>query len=239
MKDRTINSDVERLAHPTENKQEAELVAMALGGSEPAVRELVRRLNPRLFRIIRGIVKSDSVAEELVQEAYLIAFTRLDSFRGEARFSTWITRIAINISKMQLRRDRPVEEYDTVNETESSAGTILPFPGHNSDRPETSLGRVQFRQLLEDAISDLPPDFRLPFVMHEVEGMSIWEIAADLQVNPVTVKTRLFRARRKLRTSLGAKIQGGFDEVFPFDGARCASMADSVIKQISEKGLLR
>lgn len=216
--------------------KDAELVAAARNSDEAAVRELIRRLNPRLFRIARGIVPSDAEAEEVVQETYLAAFTRLDSFRGEARFSTWITRIAMNTALMRARRHHPEEEYDTVAEDDTTR--ILAFPGQTAERPEAALGRAQMRGLLEHAVAALPPDLRLPFLMRESEGMSILSIARDLSLNPVTVKTRLFRARRRLRSALEENVKGGFDAIFPFDGARCVGMADRVVSRLKSGGHL-
>jgi RNA polymerase sigma-70 factor, ECF subfamily len=212
---------------------EEALIASARTGDEAAVRELIRRMNPRLFRIARGIVQSDAVAEEVVQETYLTAFTRLAEFEGRSRFSTWITRIAINTARMQLRQVRPQQEYDTVDETESSQ--IFAFPGQHHELPDSALGRSQLRGLLEAAIADLPSDLRLPFLLHEVESIKVREIADDLSLNPITVRTRLFRARRRLRTNLEAHVNGGFSSVFPFDGLRCARMADRVIQRWSPK----
>lgn len=219
---------------------EGDLVAAARDGSEAAIRELVRRLNPRLFRVARGIVESDAEAEEVVQEAYLSAFSKLEQFRGEAAFATWMTRIAINTARMHLRRTRREDSYDTV--TEESVN-ILSFPGAGlgtgHERPEAALGRAQMRGLMERAVAALPSDLRLPFLMHEVEGVGIRQIAADLSVNPITVKTRLFRARRRLRAALEAELRGGFDAVFPFDGARCAGMADKIIRALVINGTIK
>ncbi len=212
---------------------EADLVAAARHGDEVAIRELIRRLNPRLFRVARGIVPSDAEAEDVVQETYLAAFTRLDRFEGRARFSTWITRIAINAARMHLRRARPVEDYDTV--TEDRNRQIVAFPGGQPEAADSALGRAQIRVLLEQAIAGLPPDLRLPFLMHEVEGMRLSEIAQDLSINQVTLRTRMFRARRQLRAALADHVAGGFDTVFPFDGARCARMADRVIERLQAR----
>lgn len=222
----------DNIVQPAPDTPEAELIAAAKDGSEPAVRELIRRMNPRLFRIARGIVASDAEAEEVVQEAYLKAFTRLDTFRADARFSTWITRIAINTARTQIRHVRPQEEYNTVAEAHNPANSVLAFPGQHPDRPEAALGRAQVRALLEDAVAGLPADLRLPFLMREAESMSVLAIAHDLALNPVTVKTRLFRARRRLRIALEIRIQGGFDSIFPFDGARCVRMADQVVAEL-------
>jgi len=217
---------------------EGALVARARGKDEAAVRELVRRLNPRLFRVARGLLDSDAEAEEVVQEAYLTAFTRLQEFRGEARFATWVTRITINAAGMQRRRTRPHEEYDTVAEKESDPPQIVAFPGGGPPGPEAALGRAQTRGFLEAAVSGLPPDLRLVFLLREAEGMSILAIARDLRLNPITVKTRLFRARRQLRAALEARMRGGFEAVFPFDGARCTGMADRVVAALKKNRLL-
>ncbi|PVH29155.1 RNA polymerase sigma factor [Pararhodobacter oceanensis] len=225
----TVQSSTFHANTPLAHLAEADLITGARQGQEASVRELVRRMNPRLFRVARGIVASDAEAEDIVQEAYLKAFTRLDNFRGEAQFSTWITRITINCARMHLRRAHPQQDYDTVAEDDRQASAILAFPGQHPDRPEVALGRAQMRVYLEDAVAQLPRDLRLPFLMFESEDMSIRAIARDLQLNPITVKTRLFRARRRLRQSLEARLKGGFEAIFPFDGARCACMADRVV----------
>lgn len=210
-----------------------QLVAAARAHDEAAIRELVRRMNPRLFRIARGILPSDAEAEEAVQDAYLAAFTRLDSFRGEARFSTWISRIAINTARMQARRPRPERDHVTVTDDLASSAEVLVFPG--VETAEAGAGRHEVRVLLEAALAGLPPDLRLPFLLHEVEGRPVLAIARDLALNPITVRTRLFRARRQLRLTLQARLRGGFEAVFPFDGARCTLMADRVIGALRAK----
>lgn len=145
---------------------------------------------------------------------------------------------AINAARMQQRRARPHESYDTVTEEPADPANVLSFPGVGSERPETALGRAQMRALMERAVAALPSEMRLPFLLHEVEGVRIREIAADLSLNPITVKTRLFRARRRLRAAMEAELRGGFDTVFPFDGARCAGMADRVVNALRETGEL-
>lgn len=190
---------------------EEALVLLARGGDEGAVRELIRRLNPRLFRVARGMVETDAEAEEVLQDAYLAAFTWLSGFRGEARFSTWITRIVLNTAGMHKRRARAHEEYDTVAEDAVGQRRVLAFPGAGPDGPEAALGRSQVRGMIETAVGDLPPELRLVFLLREAEGLSVLAIARDLPLNPITVKTRLFRARRRLRAALEARLRGGFE----------------------------
>lgn len=214
------------------------LVAAVRDGDEAAVRELVRRFNPRLFRVARGIVGSDAEAEDVVQEAYLHAFTRLESFRGEARFSTWITRITLNAAGMRVRRARPQETYDSVREDARPDPSVLPFPNIHAEDPEARLDRIQLRGILEEAVGNLPAELRLPFLLRESEGLSVSEIARDLSLNVITVRTRLFRARRRLRACIEKRVQGGFGTIFPFDGVRCSRMADLVVSGLRRRGRL-
>lgn len=224
--------------HSLQHLHEADLLLQARHRDEDAVRELIRRLNPRLFRVARGILDNDAEAEEAVQDTYLAAFTRLDQFRGDAAFATWVTRIAINAARMRLRGAPRPEPYDTVTETDSASAAVLPFPFHQSESAEMSVGRHELRRMLEDVVADLPPDLRLVFLLRETEGLSVLRIARDLSLNPITVKTRLFRARRRLRTALEGRLKGGFEAVFPFDGAKCKHLTHSVVSQLKTIGWL-
>ncbi|MBQ0831571.1 RNA polymerase sigma factor [Marinobacter sp.] len=214
--------------------EEAELVEHAKKGNEAAIREVIRRLNPRLFRVARGIVDSDAEAEEIVQDTYLIVFSRIAEFRGESKLATWVTKIALNAARMSLRKHHFTEEYDSVAESHYQGASVLEFPGVKNRTPESEQGRAQFREWVEAAVSKLPSQLRVVFVLREAEGMSMGDIAADLGVSVMTVKTRLFRARRHIRSTLEAQIKGGFEMVYPFDGLRCANMADSVIELLQD-----
>ena len=212
--------------------EEAALVTAARAQDEAAVRELVRRLNPRLFRVARGILDTNADAEDAVQDAYLAAFTRLDQFRGESRFSTWLIRITINAARMRTRAIRLEEEYDTVVERDAADSAVVIFPGNGFEGSEAALGRSQISTMLEADVASLPAELRLVFLLHEVEGLGLLAIARTLSLNPITVRTRLYRARKRLRSELEARLMGGFDAVFPFDGARCTDMADRVIANL-------
>ncbi|MBB1499646.1 RNA polymerase sigma factor [Paracoccus sp. MC1862] len=214
---------------------EAALVAAARLHDEAAVRELIRRLNGRLFRIARGLMPSDAEAEEVVQDAWLAAFTHLDGFRDAARFSTWITRITLNCAAMRLRKQQARQEYDTVNEPVVRSAEVLLFPGTDPQPIEAILGRMQTRALIEAAVGELPPDLRLVFLMHEAVGLSLGDIARDLSLPLGTVKTRLMRARHRLRRIIADRIKGGFETIFPFAGDRCAHMADRVVAMLKAR----
>jgi RNA polymerase sigma-70 factor (ECF subfamily) len=214
---------------------EAALVAAARLRDEAAVRELIRRLNGRLFRIARGLMTSDAEAEEVVQDAYLAAFTHLDGFREEARFSTWITRITLNCAAMRLRKAREQQEYNTIKDPAFPIAEVVLFPGTEVEPTEAALGRMQTRALIEAAVAELPPDLRLVFLMHEASGLSLRDIARDLSLPLGTVKTRLMRARHRLRRIITDRIHGGFETIFPFAGTRCSTMAEKVVVLLRQR----
>lgn|SRR5690606_10787823 len=208
------------------------LVALARERDETAVRALIRRHNRRLFRIARGLVRDDSEAEDIVQETYVRAFTALGTFRGDAAFATWLTRIALNEANGRLRRRRPAVDLAAIESAADGAEVIM-FPLTSQPNPEAEAGRAQVRRLLEDAIDRLPEPFRLVFILRDVEGLGTGETATLLAIKPETVKTRLFRARRLMRAEMEKLLSPCFSEVFPFAGTRCARMADRVVARLN------
>lgn len=216
---------------------ETELVALAREGSKKAIRALVQRNNQQAFRVARSILRNDADAEDTVQAAYLQAFTKLAGFRGDAKFSTWLTRIVMNEAYGQLRRQRPVVdllEYreGMRNNQERGPDDPMTLPPTN---PESELARGEIRKFLEAAIDTLPEPFRMTYVMRDVQEMTTREVADILDINIVTVKTRLFRARRLLRSKLQKNVAAEFSGIFPFDGARCVGMADRVIRSLAAR----
>ena len=211
-----------------------DLIGLARKRDENAVRALVKRHNQRLFRVVRGVVRDDSEAEDIVQETYVRAFTNLDRFRGEAAFATWLTRIALNEAYGRLRRKRPTVEVSEIeNADHADGGQVIMFPlSPGQPSPESEAGREQVRQILERAIDQLPEPFRMAFILRDIEGLDTEAAAALLSIKPETVKTRLFRARRLMRTELEKSLSANFSEVFPFAGERCMRMADRVVERL-------
>ena len=117
-----------------------ELVELALAGDEVAVRTLVRRHNRRLFRVARGVVRDDAEAEDVVQEAYVRAFTNLSSFRGEAGIATWLTRIALNEALGRLRRRRPRADVAEIENIGPDDPRIVAFPARRLPTPRSKRG---------------------------------------------------------------------------------------------------
>ncbi|WP_322866370.1 RNA polymerase sigma factor [Aquicoccus sp. G2-2] len=215
-----------------DTRTDAELVGLAREGDEMAVRELIRRCNKQLFRVARGILHNDAEAEDVVQAAYVAAFTKLASFRGDASFLTWITRITMN--EAYARRRKQAHVVDLVEYRKEAEGGIANTMRPPPTTPEAELGRTEIRAFLERAIDALPEPLRLTYVLRDVQEMSTREVARLLGINAITVKTRLHRARRKLREDVKQNLSTEFTGVFPFDGDRCVDMADRVIRALRD-----
>lgn len=209
------------------------LAANARAGSSGAFRAIIQRCNQRLFRVARAVVGSDDEAEDVLQEAYLKAFAAITRFRGESRLLTWLTTITLNEARERLRQRRHVS---SLRIDEDRHPTVLLFPGPASaTNPEMESTRLETRHLLEGAIDRLPENFRIVFMLREIEGCTIDETAAQLDLNRDTVKTRHFRACRLLRKDLEERLSIGMADLFPFLGRRCERLADSVLKRLGTK----
>ncbi|MVT74142.1 RNA polymerase sigma factor [Bradyrhizobium cajani] len=214
---------------------EAELIDRARGRDEAALREIMQSNNRRLYRLARGILRSDSEAEDVVQETYVRAFTHLDGFRGDSGLSTWLSRIAINEALGRARSARPHVELDAVPE-EALDAQIIKFPASPPGDPERTMAQREIQRVVERAIDELPDVFRMVFVARVMEGMSIEETADLLGVKPETVKTRLHRARTMLRENVEKEIGPVVMDAFPFAGWRCERLTVSVLKRLGIGG---
>jgi RNA polymerase sigma-70 factor (ECF subfamily) len=231
--------DMQRVGVPAgdglEGFGDAALVDLARSRHEGAVRELIRRHNRRLFRVARGVVRDDAEAEDIVQETYVRAFTNLSAFRGEAQLATWLTRIALNEALGRLRRRRPKADLAELEAVMPGDGRVVAFPSPPPPGTEAEVGRAQVRRLLEQCVDELPGPFRLVLVLRDIEGLSTEATAAQLCIRPETAKTRLHRARRLMREAMAARLALSFTDLFPFDGARCAGMADKVVARLARE----
>jgi RNA polymerase sigma factor (sigma-70 family) len=221
------------LARDYASLDDAALVVCVQGGDREAFRHVMTRSNQRLFRMARGVLNDDAEAEDAVQAAYVDAYAKLDTFRGEASLLTWLTRIVLNESYGRLRQRRPTVSVEQVEVAQVESGSIVAFPSRQ-DEPAASVARDQIRRLLEREIERLPEPFRLVFVMREIEECSVEETATALDLKPETVKTRLHRARRLLRTALHDSLASTLGDAFPFLGARCDRMTSAVMQKLAQ-----
>jgi len=227
--------DIMRQAHipqvaPVESG-DTELVRRALARDEAAVRVIMQANNRRLYRLARGILRNDGEAEDVVQEAYVRAFTHLESFRGDSSLSTWLSRIAMNEALGRLRRRRPAVELDSLPQGALEA-KIIQFPLSAAADPEKSMAQREIQTVVEHAVDELPEAFRLVFITRVIEGMNVEETAEILSLKPETVKSRLHRARTMLRDIVEKKIGPVVMEAFPFAGKRCERLTDAVLKRL-------
>ncbi len=209
-----------------------ELVAQVLAGKRAAFAQIMQRCNQRLYRVARSVVGEDSEAEDVLQESYLRAYRQLASFRGDAALLTWLTSIVLNEARGRLRKRHRMVGLEQID-LAAQDSHVIDFPSRfGSEDPAVGAARAQIRHLLEQAIDELPPAFRTVYMMREVEQCSVEETAAQLDIKPETVKTRLFRARRQLRSSLQDSLSGTLGDAFPFMGERCARVTAAVMARL-------
>ena len=225
----------QRQAQALQAAGDGDLVRRALARDEAAVRTIMKANNRRLYRLARGILRNDAEAEDVVQETYVRAFTRLAEFREDASLSTWLSRIAMNEALGRLRRQRPSVDLSSLPEHTREA-EIIRFPLASTDDPERSMAQREIREVVERAIDELPEAFRLVFITRVIEGMNVEETADILGLKPETVKTRLHRARTMLRDNVERKIGPIVMEAFPFAGRRCDRLTGVVLERLGYGG---
>lgn len=210
--------------------EEASLVRRAATGEAEAVRQIIKAHNQRLYRLVRAVIRSNADAEDVLQEAYLRAFASLGSFEGGSSLSTWLSRIALNAALMRLRAQKRLKRAAVTVPVEAE---IIPFPlSSPTADPERVMAQRQLLHLVEEATDALPDTFRLVFVARVMEGLSVEETAALLDLPPATVKTRLHRARKLIRTRLEERIGPVLIDAFPFAGTRCDRLTEAVIARL-------
>ena len=227
---------VQHQRHPIVSPGDFDLVQRAIARDGDAFRFIMQRYNQRLYRLARSILRNDAEAEDAVQEAYVRAFTHLDSFRGDSSLATWLSRITINEALGRLRTQRPTVDIATF-EAQRTPAEIIQFPlTSKSDDPERTMAQRQLLQLVEQATDNLPEVYRIVFITRVIEGLSVEDTAEILGLRPETVKTRLHRARKLVREQLDKQIGPVLMDAFPFAGRRCERMTAGVMKRLGFPG---
>jgi RNA polymerase sigma-70 factor (ECF subfamily) len=195
---------------------EAALVAQAQRGGVEAFTELVNRYERNIFRLARHITQNPEDAEDVLQETFLKAYEHLVDFQGNSKFYTWLVRIAVNQSLMKLRKrktDASVsldEPFDTGEENLTREIAVW------DPNPELIYSREEIRSILEKAVQSLPPTFRAVFALRDIEELSTEETAAVLDLSIPAVKSRLLRARLRLREKLTRYFKRKGEDVFDY-----------------------
>ena len=209
---------------------DSELASRIAARDVAAVRLVTGRNNQRLFRTAWSILKDRSEAEEAVQDGYLKAFGAIGTFAGRSSLSTWLTRIVVNEAlgrRARAQKRSQLLNQESVVVLEEYREKLM--AGAVTKTPEKALMRRKIAKLLETAIARLPDAFRPVFVLREIEGLSVEDTAEALQIPEETVKTRLFRARRRLQKELDPELCDALAETFPFAGADCEALTNRVI----------
>lgn len=216
---------------------DSDLVHRIRQGDEAAYELVMRRFNQRMFRVARSIVTDDAEAEDVVQESYLRAFLKLDQFDGPSGLGAWLARIVANEALGRLRRHkrvvfledhlRNIDEAPKTPYSDTAQTMTSPGPGPDRLAANGELGR-----LLENAVDQLPDQYRSVFMLRAVEGMSVAETATSLSIRQETVKTRFHRARRLMQKSLAGQLEGRLTTAFQFDGVRCDRIVDNVMRRL-------
>ena len=216
---------------------ELELAGLLARRDPEAVRVITRRSNQRLFRAAWAILKNRAEAEDAVQSAYLNAFAAIGEFEGRSSLSTWLTRIVVNeaLGRARAARRRAAHlDAGSVADIDHYREKLMQGSATH-DRPDGEFARAQVRRLLEAAVARLPTEFRTVSVLREIEEMSVEDTAQVLDILPATVKTRLLRARLRLREDLAPEVRATLDGAFPFAGADCAAMTGRVLEELLDR----
>ena len=213
----------------TDAMSDEEVVKQVLAGEITLFEILMRRYNQRLYRVTRAILGDDSEAEDVTQDAYVRAYAHLNQFAGEAKFSTWLTRIAVHEALARVhRRDRFVE----IDSTPASEGYSMSIFISKTPDPEQQALARELNAVLEAAVDTLPDIYRSVFMLREIEEMSTAETAECLDISEKAVKTRLHRARALLREELYARIGIATTGAFQFAGTRCDRVVSGIFDRI-------
>lgn len=210
---------------------DADVIVEILAGDNGRFAVLVQRHNQPVFRACRAVLRNDHEAEDAVQTAWLNAYRALASFRRDASFRTWITRIAVNeaVSRLRHQRRQPVVPLEDI--VMSTGGT--------GDNPERSLFMSELAKFLEREIDDLPEGLRSVLVLRDVIELDTAETADCLGIQDENVRTRLHRARQALAQRLSAAMEPLLDAALPdvwrFDGDRCARTLAVVMAKIAQR----
>lgn len=203
------------------------VAARVLDGERNLFELLMRRYNQKLYRLARSYVTEPSEAEDVLQEAYVRAYTHLDQFHGRS-FGAWAARITSNEALGRLRRGKMVAVGDAPQEDRAPE---MPAPSHES-APDQSAGRDQMLALIQSAVDCLPRDFRTVFMLRAVEQLSVEETAEYLDIKPATVKTRFHRAKALLQHKLNRHIEELSGEAFNFGGRQCDRIVAAVLDRL-------
>lgn len=215
----------EKAAEALGGATDAEIVSRVRAGERALFELLMRRHNPVVYRAIRSIIRDEAEVEDLMQQAYLQAYAHLSQFNGQSRFSTWLTRIAINQALMRARSGQRAPTLATEPEPQEE-------PDVTSPSPEDLAHGHELGHLLEQAVDHLPELYRTVFMLREVQELDTAEAAEVLGVTEEVVRSRLHRAKGMVREALYAAVGSKAGGAFQFHASRCDRVVAGVLGKL-------
>ena len=212
-----------------EMPSDEEIIARVLAGDTPLYEVLMRRYNTRLYRAARAILGNDRDVEDVMQNAYVSAFQHLAQFEGRAKFSTWLTRIAVHEALSRKNQAERTEEWDAMSETRRDAVSA----SRVASDPESNAATSEVNRLVERSIENLPEAYRAVVMLRDVEELNTSETAACLSISEDNVKVRLHRGHAMLRKEIYAKVGASTREAFPFRAVRCDRVVAGVFARLA------
>jgi RNA polymerase sigma-70 factor, ECF subfamily len=191
----------------TELRDESRMIASILAGDAQLFHELVRPYERRVYAMALSFLRNEADAEDVAQEAFLKAFRNLASFRGDAKFGTWLVSITLNEARSRIRH-RDAIKMESLDEPQDEQGQTSPALLRDwKEIPSEALERKEIRLLLHKAITALPLIYREVFQLRDIEQLSVNEAAAALGISISSVKVRLHRARMMLQRNLAPQLK--------------------------------
>lgn len=192
----------QQIIMPIHLDNETELIAASRQGDTEAFSVLVNQYSRNIYRLAVNITKNNEDAEDVLQEAFLKAYTKLDKFQGNSRFYTWLVRIAVNESLMKLRKRKSARTVSMDQPIETDGEPMVREHEDWGDNPEQQYAKTELQKILQETIELLEPPYRTVFQLRDVENLSTEETAEVLGLSVPAVKSRLLRARLKMRDHL-------------------------------------
>ena len=218
------------LMNSTEPLSDEEVVRRVLDGETALFELIMRRYNQRLYRVARAILRDDSEAEDVMQDAYVRAYGHLSQFAGRSQFATWLTRIAIHEALARVQRRKKTDQLGANKWNDGEGEMNIAATALN---PEEQLSASELGRALESAILSIPEQYRLVLMMRDVEQLSTSETATALDLSEENVKARLHRARAMVRKNLFAQVGSEAPRAFGFMGERCDRVVARVMARIA------
>ena len=214
---------------------DTDIVRRVRAGERALFEILMRRYNQRLYRAARAVLKDEDDVEDVMQQAYINAFTHLHQFEERSQFSTWLTRITVNEACGRRRKLRQSDaRVGAPPEADEDRGEFMDRFTSPQPDPERQAYAQELHEVLEQAVDTLPETYRAVFMLRDIEGLSTSETGEGLGIGEEAVKTRLHRARAMIRRAVTARIGEAATGAFQFQAPRCDRVVAAVLARIRD-----